>query len=313
MNTDRKILRLCTAAVLCAVFLRLAGPSLAVWDHTELASFLLFLQTGRVVRQMEQIPEPETVTEETLPEPVEEVKFSLEDTERIQVNDYAGLQPDVAASLMTSVDWTLTGEEPTVLILHTHGSESYENTEGYTPSSEYRTLQEQYNMVSIGDRVAELLEEQGIQVLHDRQLHDYPSYNGSYGNARTSIQSYLASYPSIRLVLDLHRDAAVDATGSQIGRTVTAPEGEAAQVMLVVGGGNDNWQDNMAWAVQLQARLERLCPGICRPISLRKSAFNQDLSTGAMLIEVGAAGNTRQEALLSAEYLVRAITAGSTS
>ena len=69
------------------------------------------------------------------------------------------------------------------------------------------------------------------------------------------------------------------------------------------------WQENMSLAVKLHAQLEKTCPGICRPISLRSQRFNQDLSTGALSIEVGAAGNTRQEALGGAEILAQAIIA----
>ena len=84
--------------------------------------------------------------------------------------------------------------------------------------------------------------------------------------------------------------------------------------MLVVGsdaGGlsHPHWQENMALAVKLHAQLEKNCPGICRPISFRSQCFNQDLSPGALLVEVGAAGNTRAEALLATEQLAQGILA----
>ena len=89
---------------------------------------------------------------------------------------------------------------------------------------------------------------------------------------------------------------------------------QIAQLMLVVGtdaGGLDhpNWENNMALAVRLQTMLERLCPGICRPFSFRTQRFNQDLSSGALIVEIGAAGNTREEALRATEYLAQAIIA----
>ena len=225
----------------------------------------------------------------------------------VEVNDYAGKDPDIETLLLAPLDWDLTGDEPTVLIFHTHASESYTKTEQYTESSQYRTLNEEYNVISVGEQVAQLLEQQGICVLHDKSLHDYPSYNGSYSNSRASVEKYLQDYPSIRLVLDVHRDAMVDSMGKQIGYTVDTEKGKAAKVMLVVGGNNTAWKENMSLAVKLQARLETLCPGICRPISLRKSKFNQQLSPGAILIEMGAAGNTRQEALVAAEYVAEAV------
>jgi len=162
-------------------------------------------------------------------------------------------------------------------------------------------------VISVGDRLTELLEAAGIRVLHDRQLHDYPSYNGSYGNARETVSEYMQEYPSLCLVLDLHRDAAVDSSGNQVRYVVETGTEEVAKMMLVVGTNHVAWQENMALAVKLQAQLEKLCPGICRPTSLRTARFNQDLSGGMVLVEMGAAGNTRQEALLAAEYLADAV------
>ena len=201
-----------------------------------------------------------------------------------------------------------------MLIIHTHASESYKKTENYTESSAYRTLNKNYNMVSIGAYVAKLLKKEGISVLHDKTIYDYPSYNGSYIAAREGIEKHLKENPSICFVLDIHRDAMQNSDGTQIGTTVKTKNGTASQLMLVVGtdaGGmrHPNWQDNLSLAVKLHAQLEQLQPGICRPISLRGQRFNQDLSPGGALVEVGAAGNTRKQALLAAEYLAEAIAA----
>ena len=168
-------------------------------------------------------------------------------------------------------------------------------------------------MVSVGDRVAELLKAGGINVIHDRQLHDYPSYNGSYTHARKSIQQYLEEYPSIRLVLDLHRDASGDNSNQMTTSAVVDGE-RSAQIMLVVAAGTDarpvpNWQENLALGLKLHVQLERTADGICRYVNLRASRFNQDLSSGAILVEVGAAGNTHPEAVKAAEVLAEAIIA----
>lgn len=313
MEFDRRIIQICTAVLLGAVILRLlSGPVGRLTrdvDTEDIASALMFLQTGRVVRLAQT---PQTATEPSQTEPTEPaqdqpVVFSPEDAQLIACNSYSGDTVDTAALLTQPLQWNLKTDEPGVLILHSHATESYTKTEDYSESSEYRTLNESYNMISVGDHLTQLLEAEGITVLHDRQFHDYPSYNGSYEQSRTAAQAYLQENPSIQLVLDLHRDAMVDSLGNQIGYTVDTDSGKAAKVMLVVGAWNENWQENMALAVKLQARLEQLCPGICRPISLRSSRFNQDLSAGALLIEVGAAGNTRQEALRATEILAEAI------
>ena len=222
---------------------------------------------------------------------------------------------DAGALIEKPLEWDLTGSKPTVLILHTHATESYTRSAGetYTESSAFRTLSESYNMLSIGDRVAGLLEAGGITVLHDRQLHDYPSYNSSYTHARTSIAEYLEQYPSIRLVLDLHRDASGD-NSNQMTTSATVDGEPSAQIMLVVATGTaarpvPQWQENLSLGLKLHVQLERIAPGICRYVNLRASRFNQDLTPGALLVEVGAAGNTHQEALKAAEILAEGILA----
>ena len=199
-----------------------------------------------------------------------------------------------------------------MLILHTHTTESYtQQGEPYVEVSDYRTLDEDYNMLSIGDRMAEILEENGIPVIHDRDVHDYPSYNGSYVHARKTIGEILAANPSVRLVLDLHRDAS--GTPDKQMRTEVWIDGQpSAQLMLVVGTGSggqthENWEQNLSLGLKLHVLLERQNPGIMRPLSLRSQRFNQDLCPGALLVEVGAAGNTHPEALRAAEQLAQAI------
>lgn len=304
VNYDRNILRICAAVILCAVLFR-ALDALNTY-HADAAATLLFLETGRIAQPTEPSA-PETVPTIAATEPA--VSFAAEDAAAIAVNNFADVTPDMEALLLQPLQWDLTGQTPAVLILHTHASESYLNTENYPESGDFRTLDEQYNVISIGAYVAQLLSRQGIAVVHDKTLHDYPSYNGSYENARQTIAAYLEKYPSIQLVLDIHRDAMADSSGNQLGYTVSTEQGTAAQVMLVVGCNNEDWEKNAALAAKLHAQLENMCSGICRPLVFRQSRFNQDLSAGAVLIELGATGNTRQEALLAADYVARAIIA----
>ena len=169
-------------------------------------------------------------------------------------------------------------------------------------------------MISIGAELARVLKAGGIQVIHDTTAHDDPSYTYAYGNSRKSIQEYLQQYPSIRLVLDLHRDAAEDSQGNQVAYTSSLGGQTAAQLMIVMGSSAGNldyphWQENLTLAVQLQTALQRQNPGICRPLNLRAQRYNQDLHPGTLLVEVGAAGNTHSQALLSARALGEGILA----
>ena len=153
--------------------------------------------------------------------------------------------------------------------------------------------------------MAEAFAEAGISVLHDRTLYDYPSYSGAYDRSLAAIQSYLAQYPSIRFILDVHRDAIEDSQGNQY-KVVSAIEGQgtAAQMSLVVGSDGSglthpNWLENLKLAVTLQQDILTEYPTLMRPILLRKSRYNQHATTGSLLVEVGAAGNSPEEAALA--------------
>lgn len=326
MDQERKSLRVGAAVIGCAVLLRLAGsgffqPLVDLFGSRELASFLIYMQTGKVTRAYDQpeatqvwaqeSPAPEVET--TAPRQIAVPQLSAADLDLISIRYSASYRPDLESLLMQSLSWDLTEGSPKVLILHTHTTESYTQTEEevYEESSDYRTLDERYNMISIGDRLTELLENAGITVIHDRSIHDSPSYNGSYNDARESIEAYLEQYPSIELVLDIHRDAA-DTDAGQLSTFAAVDGQDAAQLMLVVGtdaGGleHPNWQENLSLALKLQVVLEKNNPGICRDIALRSQRFNQDLSPGALLVEVGAAGDTHQQALTAAEALAQGI------
>jgi stage II sporulation protein P len=168
-------------------------------------------------------------------------------------------------------------------------------------------------MIRVGEALKTALEKRGLQVIHDRTLHDYPSYTDAYVNSRQAAADYLRQYPSLCLVIDLHRDAS-SGTNGQLNTQAQAGGKASAQLMLVVGTDangrpHSNWEKNMTLAVKLHAQLEKQFPGICRPISLRGERFNQDLAPGALLIEVGAAGDTMEEALVAAEALAQGIAA----
>lgn len=248
----------------------------------------------------------------------EGVHFSVDDARTIELR-YASdctYRVDTEELLSRPLNWHLADGQIRVLIVHTHASESYTKTQeqDYAETSQYRTLDTEYNMVALGDRLAALLREAGIGVLHDRQLHDYPTYNSSYANARMSIEAYLQAYPTICVVLDLHRDAVALADGSQYAPTVEKDGEQVAKLMMVVGSDasgteHPNWEENLSAALKMQALLERAVPDITRPTILRAQRYNQDLCAGAMLIEIGTAGNTFDEAMRAVPVLAQAMTA----
>ena len=197
----------------------------------------------------------------------------------------------------------LAQEGPQVLILHSHATEAYTMPPGqeYEASGTYRTHDTSCNVVRIGDEVASVLSSYGISVLHDRTLHDAASYNDAYDSSYASIQQYLAKYPSISYVLDIHRDAIQDTDGNQY-KLVTREDPRVAQCCLVMGVAHDNWQENLRLSIAVQQELNTALPTLMRPVVARGYRYNQHLCAGSLLVEIGAAGNSLDEALMGARY-----------
>ena len=203
---------------------------------------------------------------------------------------------------------------PQILIVHTHGSEAYTMPPGeeYEASGECRTTDCNYNTVRVGDELAATLEEAGLSVLHDTTLHDYPQYSGAYDRSLASINSYLEQYPTISFVLDIHRDAISDGEGNMYKVVSNVAGLNAAQMTFVIGtdgGGleHPNWRENLKLAAAVQQNLLDDYPSLMRPITVRNSRYNQHVTTGSLLVEMGAAGNSLDEALLSARLLGQAL------
>lgn len=335
MRDPRNLRMWCTFGMLAAVLFfwrdSLTAEIQSFFAKPDVVSFLLYLETGRVIHAAaepeETLPPPQTTAPEaaeataaaTEPEKAPEkepVRLSKADVSAIDIRNSSELAVDGEKLLLTELNWDLEDGEPRVLIFHTHATESYTPTaeNPYVESSYYRTLETEDNMVRIGQRLTELLREAGIGTVHDTTFHDYPAYTGSYANARKTLKKHLEQTPSLCLLLDVHRDALETESGKQLATRITVEGRPIARIMLVVGtdaGGlqHPNWQQNLALALKLQRQLESICPGICRYISLRSERFNQDLSPGAVLVEVGTAGNTLEEALAAAEILAQAIAA----
>lgn len=206
-------------------------------------------------------------------------------------------------------------EKPQILIMHTHTTESYmlQDSEYYTEEYTSRTTDNSKNMVAVGAKIAEKLTKAGWQVIHAKDQHDYPQYNGSYGRSAATVKEYLKKYPDIKIVLDIHRDAVTSGQQDKV-KLVTQIEGKkAAQIMLVMGSqtgsvtGHSKWQENLTLALMLQQKIEQKYPTLARPLSLVSSKYNQNLTTGSLLIEVGTDANTLEEACYSAELVGNAL------
>ncbi len=195
------------------------------------------------------------------------------------------------------------GDSPLVLIVHTHGSESYlENGyDFYSPEETFRSHDAEKTVVHIGDVLCDKLNELGIGAVHDKTMYDLTDFNKSYNYSREGIKKMLEKYPTIQFVIDLHRDSVFDSDGNNIKPLTVLNGKNCAQLMLVVGtneGGSDHpgWRDNLTFATHLQQKMNDYYPTLARPINLRAAAFNQALAKGSVLLEVGSCGNTLEEA-----------------
>lgn len=222
----------------------------------------------------------------------------------VTVNNETSYPVDVAACLSAKTAIRAGDDGPQVLIVHTHGSESYTPDAAfpYTPTETERTTDTRYNVVRVGDELKSVLEQNGIAVIHVRDIFDSPTYSGSYDRSLAAIEQALAAYPSIRVVIDVHRDSILTDDGRAYKTLCTVDGTDTAQLMFVVGtddGGlhHPDWQQNLNYVTGLQYRLNRSYPGLMRPVNLRTQRFNQHASPGSMLLEVGSSGNTMTEAL----------------
>lgn len=220
----------------------------------------------------------------------------------------------IDASLLVSNPPQFLNSDFSVLIVHTHTTESYTPSEkyNYTPTDTDRTLDEKYNVTAVGAKIAEVLKEGGINVVHDTTVNDYPSYNGSYNKCAAIVKKHIANDPSIKVVLDIHRDAIETKNGKKIAHTTVIDSKKAAKIMFVVGSdlsglSHDHWRENLAFASMLQNHINTLYPDLCRPINFRSQRFNQQLAPGAIIVEIGTNGNTLDEALVGAQYFAEAL------
>ena len=232
---------------------------------------------------------------------------------------------DIAADIANPLPFAIepNSPDPQVLVMHTHATEDYRLSAGlwFSPGDGARSTDRSINMCAVGRVVADTLNAAGINTLHDETLNDYPSYTGSYANSRAVVQQYLAQYPSIKVVLDVHRDAIESESGSRYAPVCTVEGRQAAQVMIICGCDNGttvqlpNWRQNLRFAAAWERSMEGMYPGFTRPVLFSYRFYNQDLTTGSLLIEIGGHGNNLNEALyagqLAAKGLAAALLGGS--
>ena len=236
----------------------------------------------------------------------------------IYLKNTTDLDIDVKSLFESNLSFDLKDNSaPQVLIINTHATESYMKNEKnfYGEEDKSRTTDNTHNMIAIGEIVTDKLNSNGINTIHDKTLHDYPSYNESYSRAAKTITSALAEHPSIKIVIDLHRDSITTEENDKIKLTKIINGKKAAQIMLVMGSqsGNTknfpNYKENLKLATKIQSKIEEKYNGLARSIALMPKNYNESLTNGSVLIEIGTDANTFEEAAYSAELLGNALSA----
>lgn len=236
-------------------------------------------------------------------EPVAE-QGEIENTEQPVINETPAA---TTASAVETVDSKspqnikIDSSKPLVIIYHTHATEAYQPY----PEGNFHHVPEEGTVREVGDVMTAELEKLGVQVIHDKTIHDNPSYNQSYSRSLETIQALLAKYKNPALVIDLHRDAA-SYTGN-VGKTAIVNGETVAKYDLVIGQGNANVQQLTALANTINKTAEELYPGYGGKIIPKAYRFNEYVSNNCILLEIGNNENNIRDVKASAKSFAHVI------
>lgn len=192
-----------------------------------------------------------------------------------------------------------------IIIYHTHGTESYKSDEPYETYKFYRTTDSNYNVIKMGNYLAELLEERGYKTIHDTQYFDMPVTEGAYTKSKAMIQKLLND--EINTIIDVHRDAISEEEHQ--ASTVEIEGKNVANLRFVVGINpqDDDWMNHLKLVIDIQKIADKKYPGLFKPIIIRNSIYNQDIVENAILIEIGENCNTIEEATRATKYFAEVL------
>lgn len=201
-----------------------------------------------------------------------------------------------------------------VLIYHTHTYEAYEKTADatYREIEKWRTDDEKYNIVAVGNALSQLLRLKGIEVAHDTTAFEPPSLEEAYERSLSMLTRRVQNGETYDLYIDLHRDAI--ASTSSIKRTINIGGEEVARFMVLVGKGTTggyaekpDWEQNLVMAERITDHLNNIHAGLARDVKIKTGRFNQHISDRCILIECGMNSNTLEQVLAGVPYLAEAI------
>ena len=197
-------------------------------------------------------------------------------------------------------------EGPKILIFHTHSQEEFADSTPGDPST---------SIVGVGEYLTQLLNEKGVETIHDTGVYDIIDgkldRSNAYENAEASVRPIIEANPSIEVAIDLHRDGVAEGT-----HLVTEVDGKPTAKIMYFNGlsrsrtngyieylFNPYIQGNLSCSLQMQLASERMYPGFVRHIYLRAYRYNLHLLPKSLLIEAGAQTNTVEEMMNAMEVL----------
>jgi len=238
---------------------------------------------------------------------------SVDNDEEPGAHDTTGPGPAASTAVVGKIKSY--GTKPVVIIYHTHATESFLPTLQKVMASDARphrpeqafSSDSRYTVMRVGEELAKTLYgKHGISVVQSREFPDAGGRGASYSRSAPVVRGLLAKYPSARLVIDLHRDAA-----QRSATTITIKGRQVARIMFVVGSDHvfphPRWRENYALAVKLNQIIEEKFPGLSRGVMIKDYQYNQQISPDMLLIEVGGVQNTLEEELATAGLLAEAI------
>lgn len=211
------------------------------------------------------------------------------------------------AAILNSENGIFEKSKDEVLLYTTHTSESYANSEKYQfeYTSPRRTTDGRYNMLAISSTLASNLNNKGINTICSLTPHDYGEYNSAYTNSRRTMTTLIQENTNISIAIDVHRDAIEDL---EFAPKINLKGYDVASLMFVMGIGyegqeNPYYAKNLKLALELQILANKVYPGLFRSMIIRNSIYNQDIKENSFLVEVGASGNTIDEAEIATRCL----------
>lgn len=249
--------------------------------------------------------------------PINEITITADDVsgQNFSIRNTTSFDIDVEKILDSDLPFEIEdSRQVQVLIVHTHTCESYmsEDSNCYPESFYPRTTNNELNVYAVGEVIKDKLKQKGIGVVHAKEQHDNPSYDGAYDRSYDTIKKYLDKYKGIKVVIDLHRDSMTQEDNTKLKPVFEYNGKKGAQIMIMSGYGGNNsnfptWEENLNFAVKLQHKCETMYPQMMRPLYFGDFTYNMNANSGSLLVEFGTDANTLDEAKYSAELFANAL------